>query len=351
MAILLYNLLMTIVDGLVLWTTANAEAKRQLRTARLALLQAALVSLFLAATLASGFGKVRLVAYGVFVHGFLQLLGLGILWVRSRRWAGLACLGLAGLLLAVAFDAFLVEPHRLEISTYEVVSRKLTKPLRIAVLADFQTDVIGEYERRVVEEVLAGRPDLILMPGDYIQESDLARRQKLLGQLNALLKEVGFAAPLGMIAVTGNTDWPDWPSIFEGLPVTLVHQSRTLEIRGLRVTALSLRDSFDPSLSLPAADAFHIVFGHGPDFALGEIGADLLIAGHTHGGQVRLPWIGPLVTFSRIPRRWAAGMTELSGDRHLVVSRGIGLERDGAPPLRFLCRPQLVFIDLKPAEE
>ncbi|HEX6202615.1 MAG TPA: hypothetical protein VF100_06400, partial [Thermoanaerobaculia bacterium] len=74
----------------------------------------------------------------------------------------------------------------------------------------------------------------------------------------------------------------------------------------------------------------------------------LLLAGHTHGGQVRLPGVGPLVTASRVPRSWAAGRTALADDRTLIVSRGIGMERGYAPQLRFLCRPELVVVDLEP---
>ena len=93
---------------------------------------------------------------------------------------------------------------------------------------------------------------------------------------------------------------------------------------------------------------YHIVFGHAPDFALGDVGADLMIAGHTHGGQVQLPLIGPLITLSRVPRSWASGVTRFDDGRILIVSRGVGMERSGALRLRFLCRPELVVIHLRP---
>lgn len=109
-----------------------------------------------------------------------------------------------------------------------------------------------------------------------------------------------------------------------------------------------MEDSFTSSLSVAPADRFHIVLGHSPDFALGRVEADLLVAGHTHGGQVRLPGLGPLLTMSRVPRSWAAGVTSLQDGRTLVVSRGIGMERGAAPRLRFLCRPELVVIDVVP---
>jgi hypothetical protein len=91
------------------------------------------------------------------------------------------------------------------------------------------------------------------------------------------------------------------------------------------------------------------VLGHMPDFSLGSVDADLLIAGHTHGGQVQLPLVGPLLTLSQVPRSWASGLTEIEPGKMLVVSRGIGMERGLAPRLRFLCRPQLVILELVPS--
>ncbi|MBD1937970.1 hypothetical protein [Microcoleus sp. FACHB-68] len=102
-------------------------------------------------------------------------------------------------------------------------------------------------------------------------------------------------------------------------------------------------------LKVAPCDRFHIVLGHAPDCALGDVDADLLVAGHTHGGQVRLPFVGPVFTRSKIPRSWAAGMTKLTGNRTLIVSRGIGMQRGVAPRVRFLCRPELVIIELLPA--
>ena len=88
--------------------------------------------------------------------------------------------------------------------------------------------------------------------------------------------------------------------------------------------------------------------GHSPNFSLGEIQADLLIAGHTHGGQVRLPLLGPVMTLSAVPRAWASGVTEIKPGKTLIVSRGVGMERHNAPRLRFLCRPEIVIVELLP---
>jgi predicted MPP superfamily phosphohydrolase len=151
--------------------------------------------------------------------------------------------------------------------------------------------------------------------------------------------------------VPGNVDKQGWEAIFDGLPVETTQTTRTVDFGEIQVTGLSLADSFDLHCHLDARSAFQIILGHGPDFALGDLQADLLLAGHTHGGQVQLPLVGPLITLSRVPRAWASGRTELPGNRTLIVSRGVGLERDIAPRLRFLCRPELVVIDIRPDDK
>ena len=129
----------------------------------------------------------------------------------------------------------------------------------------------------------------------------------------------------------------------------LFARNRTALDTDVDVTGLSVPDSFDTELNIQrTSDRFHIVLGHSPDFALGNIDADLLVAGHTHGGQVRLPFLGPLLTMSHVPRKWASGLTELAEGKTLIVSRGIGMERRDAPRVRFLCRPQLVFVRITP---
>jgi len=160
-------------------------------------------------------------------------------------------------------------------------------------------------------------------------------------------------APMGTFAVRGNVDPPCWRDIFKETGVTVVDAKESFDLGALRLTCLAMYDSLNTSLEVAndEPDRFHLVLGHMPDFALGKIEADLLVTGHTHGGQVRIPGLGPVITHARIPNAWAAGLTELPGGGMLLVSRGIGMERDYAPPVRFLCRPELVVIDLVPEEK
>jgi predicted MPP superfamily phosphohydrolase len=90
------------------------------------------------------------------------------------------------------------------------------------------------------------------------------------------------------------------------------------------------------------------VIGHGPDFVLNLAGTglvDLALAGHTHGGQVVLPFIGAPYTKTRIDRRYASGLNDYAGIP-IHVSAGIGMERGTAPQIRFLCPPEISVLDV-----
>jgi predicted MPP superfamily phosphohydrolase len=298
----------------------------------------------------SGFDTMRLLAWAFFGQAPLVALLLARQRWRAgaRRLAG-ALAALAVALVAVAVDAFVIEPRSLVVTTHRVAAPGLTAPVRVALLADIQTDHVGEHERRALAAVAAAEPDLVLLAGDYVQVADPIRRHAELVALRETWRAAGIAPGLGTIAVKGNADPPGWERAFEGLPVIASSQTHRLRLGEITVTALAEEHSFDTGLLLPPAPGFHIALGHAPDYSLSGLPADLMLAGHVHGGQVQLPWIGPLITFSAVSREQAVGRTDLPDGRTLIVSRGIGMERVGAPRLRFLCRPEIVLIDLVPA--
>jgi predicted MPP superfamily phosphohydrolase len=282
---------------------------------------------------------------------FFAWLPLALLTVAVRRRAHrgeagvLVALAVVG--LAVGADAFLIEPHHLEVSHHEVAVEGLDAPFRIGVVADFQTDHLGAHERAALAAIADAAPDLVLWPGDVIVGPNGPSRDRNLAGLRALIAEVELRPPLGMLVVQGNIDDPlHWREQLAG--VGLIPWTDTRRVGPITLTGMDLETSFDATLVIPPVDGPHVAFGHAPDFSLGTIAADLLLAGHTHGGQVQLPWIGPLITLSQVPRAWADGRTELSGGRTLIVSRGVGMERGHAPRLRFMCRPEVLVVDLVP---
>jgi predicted MPP superfamily phosphohydrolase len=108
--------------------------------------------------------------------------------------------------------------------------------------------------------------------------------------------------------------------------------------------------SIEQWLALSAPNDFRILLGHAPDYVLGlsEASIDLCLAGHTHGGQVVLPFFGPLVIDSAVPKDWAQGFRRV-GIPYLNVSAGAGSNRrHGLPPLRFNCPTEMTLIELVP---
>jgi len=307
-----------------------------------------------------GWERLRLCACGVFLHGPLVLGGAAVLIARtSRLWRVLYAVP-AAVLVAVAVDAFLVEPTWLEVTHVRIETAKIDRPLRIVVVADFQTDRIGSYERSVLRRAVEQRPDLLLFAGDYIETDEAGRFGELREAFKAACREAGLEARLGVFAIEGNVDSKNWPTLFKGLPVETIVKTRHMDLslssdpddsKRFRLTALSQKDSLNKDMKVPGVETLHIVVGHHPDYALGQIEADVLIAGHTHGGQVWLPWIGPVVPRTRVPRSWASGTTHLEGGRTLVVSRGTGMKRNSAPRMRFLCRPELLVIEIVPISQ
>lgn len=293
----------------------------------------------------ASFGFMRLCAWTGFaavpVYLFLSARIIRPPW----RWLSLAgCLGI----ILMGIDAFLIEPHWLSIRHYSVPAPTLAQALRVVVLADIQTDAVGDYERDVLLKARDLKPDLLLFPGDFVQAYPKDQPVEF-ARFTALLNEIGFSPRLGSYAVDGDVEEPGWEIQFKDTGIHTLTKMTVTNLGEVELIGLPLWASRSNEIKLPPRTGYRIAFGHAPDFSLTDIDADLLLAGHTHGGQVRMPFFGPLVTLSAVPRDWADGdLIPLPDGRHLIVSKGIGMERGGAPPLRFNCRPEIVVVDLVP---
>ena len=267
----------------------------------------------------------------------------------------------AVLLVGIYLYARFVEPYRLQTVFYQVRSAKLAgldQTLRIVVLADIQTDWVAHYEQKVFRRTLELKPDLILLAGDYLQCPDRESYRLQAQRLGKMLNDLRFTAPLGLFAVPGNSESYNGTDCFDNTDVQwlldqtvrLKQGKATICLTGLSVKTGAL-STVAPSDLLSGLDSslFNIVLSHFPDFVLGlpaEHSVDLSLAGHTHGGQICLPFIGALTTACRIPRAQASGSHNINGTR-LCISPGIGVERGWAPRLRFFCPPQIMVIDLR----
>jgi predicted MPP superfamily phosphohydrolase len=257
---------------------------------------------------------------------------------------------------------FWIEPGRLTVTRQTLRSTKLKPgaPLRILHLGDLHVEHVTQRERELIR--LAGdlRPDLILFSGDFLNLSyiDDPRAQ---ADCRWVLERLD--APLGVYAVTGSpaVDVDDTVGrLLDGLPWRwLRDQAVTVEWAGGRLDLVGLACSHKPFVDGPAlqrltaglAEHFRILLYHSPDLApeAAEAGIDLQLSGHTHGGQVRLPLYGALITGSLYGKALEAGRRQV--DRLTVyVTRGIGMEGAGAPRVRFLCPPEIILWEIDGAE-
>ncbi len=285
--------------------------------------------------------------------------------VRARRGTALAPAVIAALCLvfsgvAVAGFAHLVEPYRLEVEAVRVPlarARAGAAPLRVAVIADLQTDHVTAFERSVIDEVVAARPDLIVIPGDVFQ----SRRDVFEREREAMREQLArLDAPGGVYLVRGDVDSDETlAGLIGGTKIRrLADEWVRVRVKDRSLTIAGIDDwlGADRARACVAelereagADDVRILIAHHPDVVYRlqrNTRVDLLIAGHTHGGQVVVPGYGPPITLSAVPRDVAAGGLHALDGRRLFVSRGIGMERLQAPRVRFCCRPHLPLLDL-----
>lgn len=276
---------------------------------------------------------------------------------------------LLGTLLVIY--GFWIEPHRLTLTTQTLKSDKLgfNTPLRVLHLADIHVERITGRERLMLDMVKALAPDVILFSGDFL---NLSYTHDPLAHEHTRSLLVELDAPLGVYAVSGSPA-VDPPAVVAHLldgtnirwlrseRAIIEHEGKQIEIVGLDCTHRPFIDGPNLLQALgravaPADDSpnrlyneppFRILVYHTPDLApeAAQAGIDLQLSGHTHGGQVRIPFYGALYAASLYGKAFESGRRQV-GDLTLYVSRGIGLEGGGAPRLRFNCAPEVVLWEL-----
>ena len=270
----------------------------------------------------------------------------------SRRsfLKGGALLG-GGLLL----EGFVVEPRMVDIVETTVRINGLPAELggfRVCQITDVHHSyVVGlEYIRKVVEEANRLSPDLVVLTGDYID----ADRKYMAPSIEALSY---LKARCGTLAILGNHDHFTGSGYAEDViashKIPLLRNSHIyIESKGsaLCVAGVAdfLEDTPDASVALKGVDPSvpRLLLSHHPDYAealpAGER-VDLVISGHTHGGQVRLPFGHAPVMPSSYGQKYSGGLVKLDRGTQVYVSRGIGVS---LIPVRFNCPPELTLIKL-----
>lgn len=278
------------------------------------------------------------------------------------RLAERITLSLAALGLLCFVYGYFVEPYWPEVTRVRVTSSKLasgSRPLRVVHISDLHCDPAPRLEERLPDIIAAERPDLIVYTGDSLNSP------AGLPVLKPLLTRLSSIAPT--FAVRGNWDVWYWrrQDLFGGTGVRELNgEAVEVDVAGASVwVAGAAYGALDAPLN--GADgkinralkgvpegALTLFLYHTPD-EIEEITAsskvDLYCAGHTHGGQVALPFYGALVTFSKFGKKYEAGLYR-EGATWLYVNRGIGMEGGHAPRVRFRARPEVTVIEIAPAK-
>ena len=255
----------------------------------------------------------------------------------------------------------------LELNTYTISSRGLPDAFdgyRIAQVSDLHNAEFGDGNQRLLDMLREAEPDMIAITGDLIDS-----RKTNIAVALAFAEEAVRIAPCYYVSGNHEARVPEYRELKAGLEaagVTVLDDARVeIEISGKSITVIGVNDpSFhadyltsdaavmDRKLSeLSSEDAsFTILLSHRPElfdtYAAHEM--DLVLTGHAHGGQFRLPLIGGLIAPNQgLFPKYDDGLYS-EGNTNMIVSRGLG---NSIIPFRFNNRPEVVLIELKSQNE
>ncbi len=279
---------------------------------------------------------------------------------RKKRilfWSVLAALA-AALVIWIAWGN-----TALEVNTYRVTSEKLPEAFdgfRIAHISDLHNAQIGKDNETLLDMLRASKPDMIAFTGDTIDckrtDMEVARR---------FLQQAMEIAPCYFIKGNHENTVKDFTRLklpMEEMGVVILEDARTqISKDGASITLLGLTDPSYQKTDLwgdaatmtaivlsglyKQEDGFTVLLSHRPEIfsTYVKTGVDLVLTGHAHGGQFRLPWVGGLYAPNQgVFPEYDAGLY-IDGNTHMVVSRGIG---NSLFPFRLNNRPELILIEL-----
>lgn len=256
---------------------------------------------------------------------------------------------------------------------YEIESSKMKKnPVTLVMVSDLHNVVFGEKNEKLLQKIEEQKPDMILIAGDLV----LGKKGQSTKQAYALLEKAVKIAPvfygpgnheqrMKLYPQTYSRDYLIFEKQIKRLGVTVLeNESRECVINGekILVSGLALPYAYYGKsrklrlekkvltrlLGKPVKDSFQIVLAHTPRYAETylEWGGDLILSGHYHGGMVKIPFLGGVISpdFRLFPK-YCHGIFH-KGDSHLIVGAGLG---EHTIPLRILNPRELITITCSPA--
>lgn len=263
--------------------------------------------------------------------------------------------------IGLVADAFWWEPSSISVVRHPIKIHRIDaapyNKLRVAVIADLHAGSLyidAKKIDRIVALTNEQKPDIVLLAGDYVTTAPNGAHRKM--TLEAIAPHLAkLKASLGVYALIGNHD--RWDGAEHAIAVlsnsgltVLENNSRTLSFHGKELQLVGIGDyythAFDikKSFSRVSENKPALCFTHSPDvFPLLPQACFLTIAGHTHGGQVTVPFLGRPIVPSQYGQRFASGHITENG-RELFVSTGIGTV---GPPVRFGVTPEISLVEVE----
>ena len=247
--------------------------------------------------------------------------------------------------------------NELTITEYTIETNKLNEPVRVVIIADLHSCLYGDQQEELISAIDARNPDIILMPGDIADD--------MVPHVGTIVLLKGIADRYPCFYVTGNHEF--WSGevdsikdIFREHLVSVLEG--TLEVVEINGQGLNICGVDDPSVGEAAFQAqsesaiaaiddnlYTIFLSHRPELFESQsmYNCDLIVAGHAHGGQWRIPYIldGLYAPNQGVFPEYTSGIYTLN-DTNMLVSRGLSRKSSRIP--RLFNPPELVVLDIVP---
>lgn len=253
-------------------------------------------------------------------------------------------------LLILCIWSFCIEPNLLSINRITLKNSDL-KGIKIAIAADFHLKKHEENRlKKVIQKINENKPDLIFLVGDFVQglsEIQSLSFEKIADNLKNLTPKYGT------YAVIGNHDiWLDEYKVADVLKsagiIVLNNENQKAEIKEKSLTIAGTNDftenKADIVKTLINAEKPIILLTHNPDiFPFVPASVDLTISGHTHGGQVIIPFVGAPIVPSSYGNKYLKGLVT-ENNKQILITKGIGTS---ILPIRFNCLPEIIILSFE----
>lgn len=269
------------------------------------------------------------------------------LYTKAARIAAAAMLIIAA---DIVFEVNFPAVREIDIHTGKL---KMGKGITLLQISDVHGRASGTIKGRILKEASKAKPDAVVITGDLADEStvDFSSIYHLVKELYSICPEIFF--------VSGNHEWNNSGrrELFEGLRALgvklLNNRSAAVSIDGIKVNICGVddpyrrKDNVDKAMEHAVTGNYTVLLAHSPRIRdrLGGYAPDLILCGHTHGGQIRLPFIGALIAPGEgLLPKFNKGSYTLENGSLLYIDSGVGTSK---LPVRFLNRSQISVIRIK----